>query len=73
MIQEELGPKQMLYDKGYATNSPVLQLKRAAAALEGQKQEFMGHIARLEYQVTQLEGQINQIQSDYRPEDGSRA
>jgi HlyD family type I secretion membrane fusion protein len=66
MIQEELGPKQMLYDKGYATNSPVLQLKRAAAALEGQKQEFMGHIARLEYQVTQLEGQINQIQSDYR-------
>jgi HlyD family type I secretion membrane fusion protein len=66
MIQEELGPKQMLYDKGYATNSPVLQLKRAAAALEGQKQEFMGHIARLEYQVTQLEGQITQIQSDYR-------
>ncbi len=66
MIQEELGPKQMLYDKGYATNSPVLQLKRAATALEGQKQEFMGHIARLEYQVTQLEGQINQIRSDYR-------
>jgi HlyD family type I secretion membrane fusion protein len=65
MIQEELGPKQMLYNKGYATNSPVLTLKRAAAALEGQKQEYLGHIARLEYQVTQLEGQINQIRSDY--------
>ncbi len=65
MILEELGPKQQLYDKGYATNSPVLTLKRAAATYDGQRQEYLGHIARLEYQVTQLDGQINQIRSDY--------
>lgn len=66
MIQEELGPKQLLYDKGYATNSPIMQLKRSAAAYDGQRQEYLGHIARLEYQITQLEGQINEIQSGYR-------
>ncbi len=42
MVNEELAPKQMLYDKGYATNSPVLQLRRAATALLGQKQEYDG-------------------------------
>lgn len=66
MINEELGPKQMLYEKGYATNSVVMQLKRAAAALEGQEQEYRGHIARLEHLIGQLESQIVQIQSDFR-------
>ncbi len=66
MVNEELGPKQMLFDKGYATNSAVMQLKRAAAALDGQKQEYLGHIARLEHLVGQLENQISQIENDYR-------
>ncbi|MBL8846359.1 MAG: HlyD family type I secretion periplasmic adaptor subunit [Hyphomicrobium zavarzinii] len=66
MIQEELGPKQMLYDKGYATNSPVLQLKRAAAALQGQQQEYQGHVTRLEHLIGQLENQIVQIERDFR-------
>jgi HlyD family type I secretion membrane fusion protein len=66
MVNEELGPKQMLYDKGYATNSPVMQLKRAAAALLGQKEEYEGHITRLNHLISQLETQINQIESDFR-------
>jgi HlyD family type I secretion membrane fusion protein len=65
MVNEELAPKQMLYDKGYATNSPVMQLRRAATALLGQKQEYMGHIERLEHSVAQFEAQIGQIESDY--------
>jgi epimerase transport system membrane fusion protein len=66
MVNEELGPKQMLYDKGYATNSPVLQLKRMASALLGQQQEYLGNIARLEHTIGQLESQIGQITSDYK-------
>ena len=66
MINEELGPKQMLFDKGYATNAAVMQLKRAASALLGQQQEFTGHIARLRHLVGQLESQIAQIESDFR-------
>ncbi len=66
MVNEELAPKQMLYDKGYATNSPVMQLKRAATALLGQKDEYTGHITRLEHSLAQLERQIAQIESDQR-------
>ena len=66
MINEELAPKEMLYEKGYATNSPVLQLKRAATAVAGQKQEASGQIARLSYMLSQLENQIEQIKNDYR-------
>lgn len=66
MINEELGPKQMLYEKGYSTNSVVMQLKRAAAALEGQEQEYVGHIARLDHMIGQLESQIGQIENDHR-------
>jgi HlyD family secretion protein len=66
MVNEELGPKQMLYEKGYSTNSVVMQLKRAASAFEGQEQEYLGHIARLEHMVGQLESQIGQIESDHR-------
>ncbi len=66
MINEELGPKQMLFDKGYATNAAVMQLKRAASALLGQQQEYTGHIARLRHLVGQLESQIAQIESDFR-------
>lgn len=66
MIIEELEPKQMLFEKGYATNSVVMQLKRASAALEGQQAEYLGHIARLEHLVSQLDNQIVQIESDHR-------
>jgi HlyD family type I secretion membrane fusion protein len=66
MVNEELGPKQMLYEKGYATNSPVMQLKRAAAALLGQQQEYNGHITRLNHLIAQLDSQIVQIESDFR-------
>jgi HlyD family type I secretion membrane fusion protein len=66
MVNEELGPKQMLYEKGYATNSPVMQLRRAAAALLGQQQEYQGHIMRLQHLIGQLENQIAQIDSDFR-------
>jgi HlyD family type I secretion membrane fusion protein len=66
MVNEELAPKQMLYDKGYATNSPVLQLRRAATALLGQKQEYTGHVDRLQHSVAQFEAQIGQIGSDYQ-------
>jgi epimerase transport system membrane fusion protein len=66
MVNEELAPKQMLYDKGYATNSPVMQLRRAATALLGQKQEYTGHIERLEHSAAQFEAQIGQIESDYQ-------
>jgi HlyD family type I secretion membrane fusion protein len=66
MVNEELAPKQLLYDKGYATNSPVLQLRRAATALLGQKQEYTGHMERLEHSVAQFEAQIAQIESDYQ-------
>lgn len=66
MVIEELGPKQMLYEKGYSTNSVVMQLKRAAAALQGQEQEYNGHITRLAHLVGQLESQIAQIESDFR-------
>jgi HlyD family type I secretion membrane fusion protein len=66
MVNEELAPKQMLYDKGYATNSPVLQLRRAATALLGQKQEYTGHMERLQHSVAQFEAQIGQTESDYQ-------
>jgi HlyD family type I secretion membrane fusion protein len=66
MVNEELGPKQMLYEKGYSTNSVVMQLKRAASAFEGQQQEYLGHITRLDHTVRQLESQIEQIESDHR-------
>jgi HlyD family type I secretion membrane fusion protein len=66
MVNEELAPKQMLYDKGYATNSPVMQLRRAATALLGQKQEYSGHIERLEHSIAQFESQIEQIRSDHK-------
>jgi HlyD family type I secretion membrane fusion protein len=66
MVKEELGPKQMLYEKGYATNSPVMQLKRAASALLSQQQEYQGHIMRLQHLVGQLENQIVQVDSDFR-------
>ncbi|HYD14829.1 MAG TPA: HlyD family type I secretion periplasmic adaptor subunit, partial [Hyphomicrobium sp.] len=66
MVNEELGPKQMLYDKGYATNSPVMQLKRAAAALLSQQQEYEGHITRLKHLIAQLDSQIEQVERDYR-------
>lgn len=65
LVNEELAPKEMLFEKGYATNSPVMQLKRAAAALLGQKQEATGNIARLEYTISQLQSQISQINSDF--------
>jgi HlyD family type I secretion membrane fusion protein len=66
MVKEELGPKQMLYEKGYATNSPLMQLKRAASALLSQQQEYQGHIMRLQHLVGQLENQIVQVDSDFR-------
>lgn len=66
MVNEELGPKQQLYDKGYATNAAVMQLKRAATAFLSQQQEFTGHVARLQHLVSQLDSQIAQIESDYR-------
>lgn len=66
MINEELVPKQMLYEKGYSTNSVVMQLKRAATAFDGQEQEYRGHISRLEHLVGQLESQIGQIESDHQ-------
>lgn len=66
MVNEELGPKQMLFDKGYATNAAVMQLKRAASALLGQQQEYTGHVGRLRHLVSQLESQIAQIESDFR-------
>ncbi len=66
MVNEELGPKQVLVEKGWTTNSTVMPLKRAAAALQGQEQEYNGHITRLEHLVGQLENQIAQIQSDYQ-------
>jgi HlyD family type I secretion membrane fusion protein len=65
MINEELAPKQLLYDKGYGTNSPVMQLKRAAATILGQQQEYKGNIERLEHSMAQLGSQMAQIQSDY--------
>jgi len=43
-----------------------MQLRRAAAALLGQKLEYIGHIERLEHTVSQLESQIDQIGRDYR-------
>lgn len=66
MVNEELGPKQQLYDKGYATNAAVMQLKRAATAFLSQQQEFTGHVGRLQHLVSQLDSQIAQIESDYR-------
>ena len=66
MVNEELGPKQTLFDKGYATNSPIMQLKRAATALAGQQQEYQGHITRLEHLIAQLESQIGQIESEHQ-------
>jgi HlyD family type I secretion membrane fusion protein len=66
MVNEELGPKQMLYEKGYATNSPLMQLKRAASALLSQQQEYQGHIMRLQHLIGQLENQIVQVDSDFR-------
>lgn len=66
MVSEELAPKEMLFEKGYATNSPVLQLKRMGTALEGQKQEYLGNIERLEHMMSQFESQVAQIRNDYK-------
>jgi HlyD family secretion protein len=65
LINQELVPKQDLYAKGLGTIGPVLQLRRAATALLGQKQEYTGHIDRLDHSVGQLQSQITQIQSDH--------
>lgn len=65
LVNEELAPKEMRFEKGYAPNPPVMQLKRAAAALLGQKQEATGNIARLEYTISQLQSQISQTNSDF--------
>lgn len=65
MVTEELTPKEMLFEKGYATNSPVMQLKRTATALIGQIQEANGHITRLTHSISEHESQIQQIKSDY--------
>jgi len=66
LINQELVPKQDLYAKGLGTIGPVLQLRRAATALLGQKQEYTGHIDRLDHSVGQLQSQIRQIESDYK-------
>lgn len=66
MVAEELAPKEMLMEKGYETNSRLMPLKRTAMALLGQQEEAKGHIARLDYSITQLQSQINQINSDFR-------
>lgn len=66
MVIEELGPKQVLVEKGWTTNSTVMPLKRAASALLGQQQEYQGHIMRLQHLTGQLENQIVQIESDFR-------
>lgn len=66
LVMKELNPKQELYDKGYATNSPVLQLQRLATTLTSQRQEAAGNIARLKHSVAQLQSQKAQLQSDQR-------
>ena len=65
LINQELVPKEDLFSKGLGTIGPVLQLRRAATALLGQKQEYTGQIDKLEHSVGQLQSQIRQIQSDY--------
>jgi HlyD family type I secretion membrane fusion protein len=66
LISQELVPKEDLFSKGLGTIGPVLQLRRAATALLGQRQEYMGNIDRLDHSVGQLESQIRQITSDHR-------
>ena len=66
MVNEELAPKQMLYDKGYATNSPVLQLnarrRRCSARSRSTRATSSGSSTR----SAQFEAQIGQIESDYQ-------
>lgn len=66
LIMQELGPKQQLLEKGFATNSPVLALQRSASLLESQRQETLGNIAKMRFASAQLASQKAQIESDQR-------
>jgi HlyD family type I secretion membrane fusion protein len=64
LIEDELTGTQTLYDKGLTTKTKLLALKRASAALLGQRQDTQGNIARLRHAVAQLQNQRIQLSQD---------
>ena len=64
LVDDELAGTQMLFDKGLTTKPRLLALKRAAAAIEGQVQDYQGNVARLRHMIGQLESQSAQISRD---------
>ena len=64
LIQDELNGLKTLYDKGYATKSRLLAMERAAAAMEGQRQDYLANIQRLHFSESQVREQIAQLHRD---------
>jgi HlyD family type I secretion membrane fusion protein len=64
--EDELGGLRTLLDSGLTTKTRVLALEKTAAAIIGQKQEYLGNIDRLEHTVGQLQSQTQQVTSNFQ-------
>jgi HlyD family type I secretion membrane fusion protein len=62
MLQDEISGLQTLYDKGFATKSRLLALKRAAAELNGERAGLQSDSAKL--RTKQSEVRILELQAD---------
>ncbi len=65
LVLTELDSTQKLYEKGYATRNRVLELQRAAAALEGQRLEYTGNAGRMQHGAAEAEAEILQLRQDW--------
>ncbi len=64
LIQDELSGLKTLYSQGYATKSRLLAMERAAAAMQGQRDDYQANIERLGFSEEQARQQIAQLHRD---------
>lgn len=64
LIQDELNGLKSLYSQGYATKPRLLAMERTAAAMEGQRQDYLANVQRLQFSQSQVRQQIDQLHRD---------
>lgn len=68
LIREEVEAAETLLEKGLGTKPRVLQLKRRAEELEGQKGEYIAEIAKVKESIGENELQIINIKNEHMKE-----
>lgn len=70
LVKVDLASQQLLFDKGFVAQGPVLALRREEARLKGQIGEMAANLARSEDQVTEIRIEISRLASQ-RQEDAA--